>query len=460
MTTSTPGDDHQLDLDRITTWLETNIGGTVTSITRQQRWRPVWFADVDRDGEILPLCVRGERVDSISPFDVRHEMILFVQLERAGIPVPHVHGWIDEQGAFVMDRVPGQSDFTGTPEDTKQTVIDEYLQILAQIHRLDVQPFSDAGIIRAASADEAGRIGMRKYEEAYRATKCWPSPMAEFVLGWCHRNPVDNHGRESVIVWDSFQFHQHNGHLNAVLDVEIGHIGDPLMDLAGLRSRDPYLRYGDISEIFERYKSFGGFDIDNDAIDHYFIEESIVNLLSFEQALKTPPIMSDYTMNKTWVHVTNIWALEILAARLGVDIEKPELPGQRPAASFTAIPHGHMAASMRALVESSTDFDQYRARSFLRLANHLRRLDDTAAEVAEADLDDLQELLGHRPATWDDGQDQLEQFVISDNGRHDAELITLLYRHNWRHWATIAQPGSALARWEPIQHLRPTGERA
>ena len=48
---------------KIVTWLEKHVGGRVVQIARQPRWRPVWFADVLRDGETLELCVRGDRTD-------------------------------------------------------------------------------------------------------------------------------------------------------------------------------------------------------------------------------------------------------------------------------------------------------------------------------------------------------------------------------------------------------------
>jgi aminoglycoside phosphotransferase (APT) family kinase protein len=440
----------------ITAWLEAHIG-PVTSLGRQGRWRPVWFADVVRagDGETLPLCVRGDRIDSVTPWDLEHEMTLFVELERAGIPVPHVYGWIDGLRAIVMDRVPGQSDFTGSTDDEKRNGIDDYLRTLAQVHHLDVGPFAEAGITRAEHPEQSGTVGFRRVEDAYRSAKTAPDPMTEFLLGWFRRNPLDNRGRESVIVWDSFQFHHVGGRLTALLDLEVGHIGDPMMDLAGIRSREPYLRYGDIHDVFARYEELGGVEVDYDAIDYYFIQESILNQMSFGPGLADPPLMSDYTMNLTWVHLTNIWALEVLAARVGVAVERPEMPVSGAPATFTSAPHRLMTASMRALVHASSEFDQYRARALYRLAGHLQRLADVGAAVLDDDLDDMAALLGHRPDSWDAGEAELEQFVIADDGRHDAQLIDLLHRRNWRHWATIAAPGSTLARWEPVQHLRP-----
>lgn len=41
--------------DNIVRWFESEFGGTVVELARQTRWRPVWFATVDRDGERFDL---------------------------------------------------------------------------------------------------------------------------------------------------------------------------------------------------------------------------------------------------------------------------------------------------------------------------------------------------------------------------------------------------------------------
>ena len=72
--------------ERIREWLKTNIGGEVRSLERQARWRPVWFADVERDGEVLELCIRGDRTDMPLIFPLDHEMRLQALMHDHGIP--------------------------------------------------------------------------------------------------------------------------------------------------------------------------------------------------------------------------------------------------------------------------------------------------------------------------------------------------------------------------------------
>ena len=173
------------------------------AIARQPRWRPVWFADVERDGELLELCVRGDRTDMPLIFPLDHEMRLQSLMHDHGIPTAKVYGWIDEPMAYVMDRVPGRNDFEQSTDEERRAVVDDYLQILARLHALDIAPFVDGGIMRAASPEESGTFGMSRYERVFRIAKTHPDPFIEFCLGWLRRNPPDRRGRESAIVWDS-----------------------------------------------------------------------------------------------------------------------------------------------------------------------------------------------------------------------------------------------------------------
>src|SRR5690606_20315672 len=97
-------------------------------------------------------------------------------------------------------------------------------------------------------------------------TKVRPDPFLEFVLAWLRRNPLKPGGKEAVITWDSGQFHQKDGQLVAMIDMELGHVGAPMMDLAAFRMRDTVLNFGDFRELYAWYEEFTGEPVDLDAI--------------------------------------------------------------------------------------------------------------------------------------------------------------------------------------------------
>ncbi len=97
---------------RAVAWLEDTLGGRVVGATRQPRWRPAWFCDLQRpDGTVLPIYWRGDRglVPGSSP--LRREADVITALEAEGIPVPHVHGFCPDPAGIAMERVAGDPDF-------------------------------------------------------------------------------------------------------------------------------------------------------------------------------------------------------------------------------------------------------------------------------------------------------------------------------------------------------------
>jgi aminoglycoside phosphotransferase (APT) family kinase protein len=434
-------------------WLESHLG-RVTQIARQGRWRPVWFADVERGSERLALCVRGERVDMPLVFPLAHEMKLQALLHERGIPVPKVYGLVERPLAYVMDRVPGRNHFEGAAAAERDAVVDDYLRILARLHALDPKPFAEAGILRGASAAEAGTFGISRYEAIYRATKNAPEPFMEFCLGWLRRNPPDARGRESVIVWDSGQFHHEGRRVVAVLDLELGHIGDPMMDLAAWRMRDTVLGFGDFESLYARYEQLTGKPVDRPALMRHHFAFTLTNQLVFGAALRKPPRDSDLMTNLQWCCETNLFATEALAEILQVELPTVETPSARE--SRAAVANAHLVANLAAL-PSDDEFTRYKLRALFRLARHAARADEIGDATAAADLDDLHALLGQRPASWREGEAELERFVLADaaTGAHDEALVGLFHRRNLRAQMLLGPVGSAMARHLPIQRFAP-----
>lgn len=435
--------------DNITRWFEQDFGASVINLARQTRWRPVWFATVERDGTRHELVVRGDRTDMPLIFPLDHEMAFQQVLGAHGIPVASVRGWIDEPMAYVMDRVGGQEHFPDTPDDERKSVVDDYLAILARLHALPLEPFEAAGIRRADNPADAGLVGLRRYEEHYRSLKTHPDPFLEFCLGWLRRNPLDTQGREAPVVWDSGQFHHRDGRVLAVLDVELGHIGDPMMDLAAWRMRDTVVGYGDMSELYARYEELSGTPIDLDAIRWHHMAFTLSNLLAYSHALREPSASSDLMTNLQWCGETNLFATEAWAEHLGLELPTVDTP--EPRFSTADVGHQHLVGALRSI---STDdkFVSHELRTLFRLARHLQRRDEIGDAVESADLDDLELLLGSRPQNWRDGEARLEAFVLDDrNGAHDDQLVRLFHKRNLRAHMLLGPAGSAMTHHHQIQ---------
>jgi aminoglycoside phosphotransferase (APT) family kinase protein len=437
------------EFEPVTRWVEDHVGGTVVGVRRQARWRPVWFVDVERDGDTRTVMVRGDRTDAAPLFPLEHEMKFQQLLEEDGIPVAHVYGWCDDPRAFVMDVAPGENHFDHATAAQREAVMDEYMAILARMHALDPDRYARAGIVRGPTPAQSGLVGMEVYERGYRRTKQRPDPFLEFCLGWIARNPVDTHGREAPVVWDSGQFHHEGGRVTAILDIELGHVGDPMMDLAAFRMRDTVLGFGDMNVLYDQYAKHSGTPVDMAAIMHHHFAFTLSNQLAFHAALAAPPPSTDYMTNMQWASETNLFAIEALAEILGIEeLDAVEVP--EPRRSPVAAAHEHLVRSLRSL-DLADEYERHQLRIAFRLARHLQRFDEIGDALTDADLDDQHALLGRRPATWQEGDAALEEFVLADAGAHDEELVQLFHRRYLRYKMLLGPAGSAMATHHPIQ---------
>jgi len=386
-------------------------------------------------------------------FPLEHEMVLQRTMHEQGIPTPKVYGLIESPLAYVMDRVDGRNDFSDSTDAERRSAVDEYLQILARLHALPIGPFVKAGVMRATTPAESGTLGLRQYERLFRTVKKLPNPFIEFSLAWLKRNPPVSHGRESAIVWDSGQFHTEKGRIVAVLDVEIGHIGDPMMDLAAWRQRDTIIGYGDFKQLYARYEELSGRPVDVDALMRHHFAFTLTNELAFSAALRSPAPDSDLMTNMQWCYETNLFATEALAEIHDLELPTVELPTPRESRGRVAI--DHLVHKLRSLPVED-EFVRYQLRTMFRMARHVARADEVGEALSQADLDDLQRLFGHRPTSWLEGEAELERFVLADakDGRHDDALIPLFHKRHLRAHALLGPAGSAMTRHMKIQTFR------
>jgi aminoglycoside phosphotransferase (APT) family kinase protein len=438
---------------KVIDWVERATGGSVVNMTRQPRWRPMWFVDVDRHGALERIVVRGERTDTPLVFPLRHEMRFQRLLEEHGIAVPHVYGWCEEPASFAMSAIPGRPDFAGVPASQRDTIVDEYVQTLVAMHQLPVERFVEADIVRGSTRSDAAHVGRRRFEALYRATKVRPDPLVEFVFGWLDRHPLPPSERMAPIVWDSGQFHHEHGHFLSIMDCELAHLGDPMMDLAAWRMRDTVIPYGDFSAIYDRYAQLSGTSVDMAAIQYHHLMFTLTNQLSFHGPLAKPTPHTDYMTDAQWVSETNLHAIETMAEYLELELEPVEIP--RPVATPVSAPHEHLSTSLRS-ISVDDPFIAYQVRIAFRLARHLERYNQIGAEVAEQDRADVGALTGKAPADWEECESELERFVLADRGQHDQELVQLFNRR-WRRYKALMGPeGSAMATHHVMQPLGPS----
>lgn len=170
----------------------------------------------------------------------------------------------------------------------------------------------------------------------------------------------------------------------------------------------------------------------------------------FGHAVLDPIAESDLMTNMQWTSDTNLFATEFLAEYM--DIELPEVEVPEPRRTRHDNTYAHLVRALRN-VRTDDYLLAHEIRLMFRTARHLQRVHEIGDAVVEADLDDLEQLLGWRPTSGEEGDAALERFVLADadRGHYDEELVKLFHRRNLRTHMLLGPPGSRMVAHRRMQ---------
>ena len=295
--TDTESSQDELEAQRhagIRRWIREHFEAEVTNIIRLERWRPQWKVTYRSKEESHAVLFRGDRPIA-GRNDLRFEMEVMQILEAQGVKVPHIHGWVDEPKAFVMDwietedRAPGMlhtaiENPTEMDDERWQAMLNSMTE-LARVHSVPVEAF--AGIRRLSNPPKTPEdIALHATEHMYKAGKMAghiDTPL-EFLQTWLRRNVPMHRTETRFIAGDAGQFMSRGSEVLALLDFEIANTGDTHWDLASFRGRHPYENMGDIPALYREYARVTGEDVDLPVVCYYtaaFLQLSAIGATFF-----------------------------------------------------------------------------------------------------------------------------------------------------------------------------------
>jgi aminoglycoside phosphotransferase (APT) family kinase protein len=441
----------------ITDWIESRIGGRVGRIERQGRWRPAWHVDVVQNGAIRPLYVRGERMEQ-HRYSLAREYQIHRLLEEGGVRTAHVHGYIDDLPAIVMDRVPGRPDLRTADNDADREAIRvQFVEQMALMHGLDVAPFRALGMHAPDTPRDVTLSFFDGVHPIYRARKTRPDPALEFGLSWVLRHAPPSDRPLSYAVCDAGQFIFEGSRLTAMMDFELSVLGDPFLDLAALRVRSQWEYLGDLPSLYALYGKRTGQQIDLRAISFQTAAFSIGCALGTEvrndESLANPQPDTDYVEYVS----TMVWllkeGLEAAAEYLGLDLTPFEAPTSREG------PFDEPLLALRRSLGAhvATDaVDAYRQGIRQDLVAYLDRVAAYGAQFETDYLRDAAEVLGRQPESTREADALLEAYVRQASPDEDARLLRLIYANVCRKAFLLATPNNRYRTGllEPILPIR------
>ncbi|GAB3101601.1 phosphotransferase family protein [Aestuariicella hydrocarbonica] len=412
---------------KIRNCIETLVGGTVTAMERQVRWRPSWFVDVICRGETLKLYVRGDRESDVVPFpELKREADILSVLGENGIPAPRIYGMCDDPVAIIMESVPGTRDVASAATDEeRRDVARQYIDALVAMHNLPVEKFTEIGIDLPQGAEEIAQAGIKAYLPLYQKNKVAPEPLIEFAMRWLCDNVPQHRTKPSFIAFDAGQFLFDQGEIKAVYDLEFAMIGDPMTDLATMAMRHSYEPTGEaISVLCDYYAEVSGVPVEEAVVRYHHAVFSTVACMQFAGAIQNPKPGDPHDVYLEWDLALRRTLLNALAKNVGVTLQTPAKllePNKRNQSLHSMI--DDMAASF----ETHNELQQASKECVLRLLDYAQIMDQYADQLDELALTEAVSFVG-KCESMPELQQKLEEFVQQAGAEHDQELIQ--YFHN------------------------------
>jgi aminoglycoside phosphotransferase (APT) family kinase protein len=267
----------------------------ITSMTRLSGGasQETWAMDVVVRDHLMQLILRrapggiprttGTSANSV-PLET--EAIVIEAARAAGVAAPRVRYVLqpeDKAGVgYVMDRLPGETIARkilrdAAFDDIRPDLAYQCGEILARIHQVETAP------LRKVLAVVDGPAQLRRYREIYDVFD-YPHPMFELAFQWLE--PRMKMSKRETLVHGDFR----HGNLlispdgvEAALDWELTHIGDPLEDIGWICTNSWRFGvaekvvggFGDLSDLLAGYQAAGGVEVDPEEVRTWIVYGSL-----------------------------------------------------------------------------------------------------------------------------------------------------------------------------------------
>jgi aminoglycoside phosphotransferase (APT) family kinase protein len=455
-------------------WIEQRAGGRVAHVDQQVRWRAHYFVTVERPEGRIELLVRFARqMDPggslfIDHFSIEREARVIEALQGHDLAIPEYFGFNAEHQCILMSKAAGTNELREAPDDdTRLSVMLQYIEQLAHLHSLDVNTMVLEGIDVPRTPEEIAFAGKFAYMEADYAR--WrpvlrPEPLLEFGIRWLHANVPTGDRRVAFVQGDTGpgQFMFHEGKVTALIDWELAHIGDPMLDLGVARMRNMLYPTGPMAAPLAHYEAVTGKELDREALGFYTVLAMLLSPMGMVAAMQAPLAKGEGMVARFgWDATLRRGFSDALAEVLGFEIEPPELP-EPP----TDAPPGladYLVDHLEAwCVPLATDAaGAFQMETAMAIARTVKLEARVGAELLAADLDDMSRVLGQRPPDRDAARDMLQEAIDEDWRGRTEELVWLFARTERRREyllrpMMIAQESGAFERLAPGHQPRGT----
>jgi aminoglycoside phosphotransferase (APT) family kinase protein len=206
--------------------------------------RETYAIDVAAKGMRHALILRCDPGDSLIDTPRALEFAAYRSFEDSGVPVPRAISLCEDAALigspfFVMQRIEGGeavSPFAaGAYGEHRDAIGRQFFELLGRINGADALSSPLAELVERPALDRCWTRELDYWTAQVEKNRLEPEPILMAAIRWLRNNPPPLAQRLSIIHGDFRNgnvLHDGAGHIIAVLDWEMAHIGDPLEDLA------------------------------------------------------------------------------------------------------------------------------------------------------------------------------------------------------------------------------------
>ena len=422
-------------------WIARTVGGRVVQIRRQARWRANYFVDVDAPGleTVVLKAARAprhviERSALLSTFNSHREAVMLELLQDHDVKVPPYLGFHDDSRSLLMVKVEGSAQVHALGDRERMRRISrDFAEELASLHRLAVDDLDVTGDLRIPSTAEELALGnFLEYAETdldtvLRRRPHLADPLLTLARSWVRRR-VPAFDRPAAVVQgdcgpDQFLFA--GDRVTAIIDWELGHIGDPMLDLGAIRLRECLYPAGMFPFVLERYRELG-MPVDDQAIRYYTVVTILFTLFgTFGGTVRLDPRNEEVIVQLWWQVALRRALCEAIAEFEDIQLTLPEPLGTQDSADVRL--HELLADRIHQLAGRNVEWAG-ELRSTLALADAIVNEGRGRGARAADNLEDLEACLDSAPLDVGQGLRALGRAIAAGPDADFERRLQTLYR--------------------------------
>ena len=438
--------------DDVLAWIGEVAGGRVVSARRQGRWRPQWHLRLRTPaGDERALFLRSARDPEqvaesalLSHFSIEREGRALSAVARTPVPAPRCFGFHEPSQSLLLEEISGADDFSTVADPAaRHAIVRDYARHLATLHGTD--PASCAGDLdpipktpetiaiankfHYAEADYLANAGSRPAD-----------PLLEYGRWWLHHHVPGGVRPVCLLQGDTGpgQFLFEGQRVTALIDWEMAHLGDPMLDLGVMRMRELLYPTGLVPEILRHYAACSPHPVDRPALQYYTVMSMLLSPLAMATSLAVLPASQPTIVQRlAWDVILRRGLCEALLEASGASPVEPTQPDASspspPLNELLVRLLGHLASASGA---SGGEHERYALRTAKGLAEVVALRDDLRAHGEDAALRELSTLVGAPASTREEAVAAAAAVVADRPERVDSEWLQVLYRIERRreHW--------------------------